>query len=111
GGLGGREVGGDGVERRDHALVGEEVRLEASDVQQSLGHGFSYQVLVISAMASSARRMSSASTSLWVTQRIAVGPMAWTLTLRAAQPCTISCVAVSAERLPTALRAKITMFV
>src|SRR5207249_7897463 len=56
--LAGLDVEVDAVDGADHALVGEEVGLEASDVEQSLGHGFSYQPLVISAMASSARRMS-----------------------------------------------------
>src|SRR5207245_7118326 len=109
--LAGLDVEVDAVDGADHALVGEEVGLEASDVEQSLGHGFSFQPLVISAMASSARRMSSAATSLWVTQRMAVGPMAWTFTLRAAQSCTISCVAASAVRFGTAATAKMTMFV
>src|SRR2546427_9132839 len=94
---------------RSHALVGEEVGLEASDVEQSLGHGFSYQPLVISAMASSARRMSSASTSLWVTQRMAVGPMAKTLTLHAWTPVTVNSRTPSSACIRKAPPAKIAM--
>src|SRR5262245_41324946 len=109
--LAGLDVEVDAVDRANHALVGEEVGLEPSDVQQSLGHGFSCPALGVPARASSGRGIASPSASLWVTQRMAVGPMAWTFPVRAAQPCTISCVATSAERLPPAPTAKITMFV
>src|SRR5437867_3345194 len=55
--------------------------------------GSHYHRLVISPRASSARSTSSASTSLWVTQRIEVGPIAWILTFRAAHCATSSLVA------------------
>src|SRR5262245_23521714 len=75
-----------------HAFVREEVRLEILDVQQALGHrvGSCYQVAVISRKASRARSMSSPSTSLWVTHRMALGPIWWILTLRARQPAASS---------------------
>src|SRR6266850_1359484 len=65
-----------------------------------------YQRLVNSRNASSAREVSSASTSLWVTQRMAAGPIAWTFTLRAAQPFTSSSVAAGPRSTRT-----MTMFV
>src|SRR5262249_53032736 len=91
------------------ALVGEEVRLEPFDFEEPFGHGASrsrYQRLVNSRNASSAREISSASTSLWVTHRMAPGAMAWTFTLRAAQPFTRSAAAAG----PRSTR-MITMFV
>src|SRR5262249_49991828 len=86
----------DAVDGADDALVGEEMRLESLDFEEPFGHGASrstYQRLVSSRNASSAREISSASTSLWVTQRMAAAPIACTFTLRAAQPFTRSAVA------------------
>ena len=55
-------------------------RVTELDFEKTFGHGTSpdavYQRAVNSRNASTARRMSSASTSLWVTQRMAVGPIA-----------------------------------
>src|SRR5262249_57734519 len=86
----------DAIDGAHDALVGEEVRLESFDFEEPFGHGASrstYQRLVSSRNASSAREISSASTSLWVTQRMAAAPIACTFTLRAAQPFTRSAVA------------------
>src|SRR5499425_2835385 len=90
-----------------HAFVREEVRLEVLDVQQALGHrvGSCYQVAVISRKASRARPMSSPSTSLWVTHRMAPGPIWWILTLRARQP------AASSAEPPSRSTRKMTMLV
>src|SRR5258708_6342399 len=99
----------DAVDGAHDALVGEEVRLESFDFEEPFGHGASrwrYQRLVSSRNASSAREVSSASTSLWVTQRMAAGPIAWTFTLRAAQPFTSSSVAAGPRSTRT-----MTMFV
>ena len=56
--------------------------------------------------------MSSASTSLCVTQRIDAGPIAWTFTFRAAQPVTSPVVAAWAAPGPSGCSTpKMTMFV
>src|SRR5262249_48901620 len=80
----------DAVHRADGPFVREEVGLEVLDFEKTLGHVGSSQrqAAVISRNASRARWMSSESTSLWVTQRIEVGPAWCTLILRAAQPAT-----------------------
>src|SRR5437867_8816165 len=104
----------DPINGADDALVGVKVRLQPLDLEQSFGHGapWSYHLRVISAKASRVRAMSSASTSLWVTQRIAAGPIAWIFTLRAAHPATSSAVAAAdAAGPPGRSTPKITMFV
>src|SRR4030095_3154376 len=92
----------DPVDGADNALVGVEIRLQPFDLEQSFGHGapWSYHARVISTKASPARAMSSASISLWVTHRIAAGPIAWIFTLRAAHPATSSAVAAAAAAGP-----------
>src|SRR5438876_4639217 len=103
------DVEADAVDGAHDALVGEEVCLESLDFEEPFGHGASrsrYQRLVSSRNASSAREVSSTSTSLWVTQRMAAGPIAWTFTLRAAQPFTSSSVAAGPRSTRT-----MTMFV
>src|SRR5262249_37066576 len=105
----------DAVHGAHHALVSEEVGLQPFEFQKTFGHGPSsdafYQRAVNSRNASTARRMSSASTSLCVTHRMAVGPIACTFTLRAAQPETSSAAAaVELRRSPRSIRT-ITMFV
>src|SRR4030095_90774 len=106
----------DPVDGAYDALVGDEVRLESSYVQEPFGHGASsdtsrYCFWVNSRNASSARWMSSASMSLWVTQRMAAGPIAWIFTLRAAQPATSASVAFTdCARSPLFTR-RITMLV
>src|SRR4030095_16866431 len=85
----------DPVDGADNALVGVEIRLQPFDLEQSFGHGapWSYHLRVISAKASHARAMSSASMSLWVTHRIAAGPVAGVFTF------------VAGDRAPTPPRA------
>src|SRR6185295_1127251 len=106
----------DAVDGAYDPFIREEVGLQPFDLEKTFGHGassdaFRYQRAVNSVNASIARRMSSASTSLWVTHRIAAGPIPWIFTLRAAQPATSSCVAV-AERAASPRSTRITtMFV